>query len=342
MINKILEIIYAKIFVNIIVNRSTTSVYVEVTNKNGIVDSKESEFETITIDENMFNFIKSYIDNTPFFYISILDTSIDQGAVPTCTKIDMPKFYIPETSKHICVEDKWAYYSSKYDLNKTESTYKDIGIDFIFSPFSVLSIFFADKINSNLSIFVLVQESYLSLAIFDNSALLFAKHLDMEHEDDDAEELLMGSNLDEDEEEEDFDLDDNVNLDDLDVDDDISSLDDFGDIEDLGDMDDIDEFSEDQEMDELVEVEEKIISTDTSTEGFNEDYQRYSLIQGAINSFYKDSKYESKFVETIYIADSVGVTSDLKRYLEEEMFLSVYVRRIDLGAEICEMAKAEI
>ena len=65
------------------------------------------------------------------------------------------------------------------------------------------------------------------------------------------------------------------------------------------------------------------------------------LIQSSINRFYKGFLYDSKFIESAYIADSIGMRGDLKRYLEEEMFLSVFVRHLDLYAEVCEAAKAE-
>ncbi|PHS57496.1 MAG: hypothetical protein COB17_05810 [Sulfurimonas sp.] len=342
MINKILEAIYTKIFVNIIISSTKTSVYIEVCNKNGTSYSAEKLFDTRTINDLMYNFIKSYIEESPFYYMSILDNSPSQGAIGSCLKDKMKKFHDIDTSRYVCVSNKWAYYSSKYDLNQIENNYKDIGVDFIFSPFAILSLFFKDKIDTSLSMYVLIEDNFLSLCVFDNSELLFARQLDMENDKDSEEDILLNSALDD--EEFDLDLGDSVNLDNLDVDDDLDSLDDFGDIEDLDTVEEIDEFSEEED---IYEIEEEVVKgvpslLDSDSEGFNDDYQRYSLIQGAINSFYKDSKYESKFVETVYIADNIGVSSDLKKYLEEDMFLSVYVRQIDLGSEICEMAKAEL
>ena len=78
------------------------------------------------------------------------------------------------------------------------------------------------------------------------------------------------------------------------------------------------------------------------SDGMNEDFQRFSLIQSAVNTFYKDEKFESEFIENIYIGDGVGVSSDLKRYLEEEMFLNVYIRHLDLAGELCTIAKMEL
>jgi len=89
------------------------------------------------------------------------------------------------------------------------------------------------------------------------------------------------------------------------------------------------------------EVEEQEMPTHES-DGFNEDYQRFLLIQSSINNFYKDEKYESAFIQNVYMADGVGISLDLKRYLEEEMFMDVYTRRIDLPSSLCNMAKLEL
>ena len=69
---------------------------------------------------------------------------------------------------------------------------------------------------------------------------------------------------------------------------------------------------------------------------------RFLLIQSAVNKFYKDDRFKSEFVEAVYIADGVGISKDLKKYLEEEMFLSVYVRHINLAHELCNTAKLEL
>jgi len=196
-----------------------------------------------------------------------------------------------------------------------------------------MSKFFKDKIDSTLSMFVLIEDNYLSMSIFDNSKLLYGEYLDMEHHKDD--ELLMDSSLDEDE---DISLED-INLDEIDVENDIEALDDFANIEDLDISGDIDEFSEAQEIEEIIHNDD---DDEISSDGFNEDYQRFLLIQSSLNSFYKDDKYESQFIESVYVADGVGVSSDLKGYLEEEMFLSVYVRKIKRSTEVYDMAKAEI
>jgi len=209
----------------------------------------------------------------------------------------------------------------------------------LFSPFSIISNFFKDKIDSNLAMYVLIQEDSMSFSIFEDSKLIFGEHIDMQNSIIEDERLLeedMELDLDDD-----TSLDESIDLDDINVDNVIEDIEDFSDIEDLDSIEDIDEFSKTQDIEEeLHEIEE--ISEDVAEEGFNEDYERFSFIQTSLSSFYNDTKYESKFIENIYIADAVGVSNELKHYFEEEMFLNVYIRHLDLNVEVSNLAKMEI
>jgi hypothetical protein len=49
----------------------------------------------------------------------------------------------------------------------------------------------------------------------------------------------------------------------------------------------------------------------------------------------------SRFVETVCIADSQGGSEELKRYLEEELFLNVLVRKVDVIESIHALAIQE-
>ncbi len=334
MLGKLFEKLYLKVFVNIVVQRSTTVVYIELHNSKGMLENFEEIFQTTQLNNKIYDFISSYTSETPYYYVSVLDSSKEQGAVHSCNTRTMANFFDLNISKYRCYDDKWAFYTSKSELSRLQKEYKEIGLDFIFSPFVLLTYFFKDKIDTHLAMFILIEENYVTLSVFDNSKLLFAKHLDMQNNED-SSELMIEDNSDDDL---DLDLDASVDLEDIDVLDDLDDLDDLGDIEDLDSIEEIEEFAED----EIDEIEAESHGEDAEPGEFNEDYQRFSLIQSAINRYYKDDKYNSQFIEAVYIADGVGVSGDLKRYLEEEMFLSVYVRNIDLCVEVCELAKAEL
>ncbi len=335
MLGRFFESLYNKVFVNIVVNGSTTDVYIEIHAQRGAVENVEDSFNTTKMNKEMLEFITSYTEESPFFYISVLDMSPSQGAIPTCSKNRLSYYYDISASEYKCHDEKWAYYTSKSDLYDIERNYKDIGVDFVFSPFSVLANFFKDKIDTHLAMYILIQEEFLSLSVFDNSKLLFSQHLNMEHIHEN-EDLLMYDN------DEDLDLEDGIDLEDIDVDDGDNSMDDFGDIEDLDSLEEIEEFSDNKDVEEEFYHEEEEALTDSNEDTFNDDYQRFTLIQSSVNHFYKDDKYESKFIENVYVADCVGISSDLKRYLEEEMFLNVYVRHVELAAEVSELAILEV
>lgn len=330
-LDKISEFLYPKIFINIIASKDSSIVFVEAYSKNKLVSSDEESFDTSTINTKMIEYIENYTCQTPYFYTSILDKSIDQGIIPTCKDI---KKYVNSTSiTSICENKKYAYYTSQYALKELKNEYKTIGLDFIFSPFTILNKFFGDKTDNNLAIFLLIENDAISLSVFNNAKLLFAQRLDMK------EETISDSlSIDDDNEDIDISLDlEDVNLDDIEVED-TNDLDGFGDIEDLDIGLDIEEFSEEEDIDDNFDD----INEEISADDFNEDYQRFIIIQDSINAFYKDDKYESEFIEDIYIADGIGISTDLKKYLEEEMFLNVVVRKIDIAQELSDIAKAEL
>ena len=346
MFSKLFEILYDKILINIVISSTKTIIYVEIVASKKVKKRDKAEFKTTSLNDDIIEFINGYVAQSPFFYISLLDTSANQGAVPTCLRTKLPLYDVDiESYESLCINNNWSCYTSREDIYEVEKKYEDIGLDFIFSPFVLLSFIYKEKIDSNLAMFILVEDNYLSLSVYNKGELLFSEHLDLEHSKDGDDMLLY-------EEEEELSLDDSSDddldvLDDIEPIEDLDSLDDLGDIEDLDSLDDIDDFATTADIEEELLQEEEELKEDSSkkeesTGSFNEDYQRFGLIQSSIKKFYSDDRYNSEFIESVYIADGVGVSSDLKNYLEEEMFLTVYIRHIELGEVLCSIAKKEL
>jgi hypothetical protein len=339
-LGKVLESLYLKVFITIVKKHQSMLVYIELYSKKGVIESVEEEFETIEFSADIVTFIDHYKQETPYYYIAFLDDTALQGALPTCNKSHFSRYLDPIGISDRCYHDKWSYYTQESTLLELQKRFAPVGVDFLFSPFVVLANFFKDKITKQIALFVLIEEDYLSLAVFRESQLLFAEHLELQRGDD-AEDILLNDDL-----EEDLDLvsdeeDVGIDLDDIDVESPQESLEELGDIEDLDTLEEIEEFSENKDLEEeLLESDEELHE---GNEGeFNEDYQRFSLIQTAVAHYYKDDHYESEFIENIYMADTIGVSNDLKRYLEEEMFLNVYIRQADLTVEVCDLIKEEL
>ena len=335
MFGKIFESLYLKVFVNIIVSNTKTTVYIENISNNKHVNKVENVFETTALTTELEHFILKYVDESPYFYISILNSSHHQGAIPTCLKSKYFYYEDVSESKIVCIDKKWSTYTPKKELSSLEIKYKKIGLDFIFSPFTILSSFFKKEILKDVALYILLEEQNISLSIFQNGELLYSQYLNVEDRVEDDANLLTY----------DVDLDDGVDLEDVDALEHIDMFDDFADIEDLDDIDDIDEFSDAKDIDDdfsSFEAEETISSDGVGDDTFSVDYQRFSLIQNSVNSFYSDEKYESVFLENIYIADSTGVGAGLSQYLEEEMFLTVHFRVINLGSALMQSAQEEL
>jgi len=339
---KIIASLYDKVFINIVSQYTKTVLYIEVVGSKGVKSRVYKEFSHTQPFHDIVHFVQEYQRISPFSYVSFLDASDMQGALPTCDKERLSYYYDLSTSLVQCYENRWLYYTSKSDIEALKKSYETFGVDFVFSPFLLVHNFFQDKVGGDVGLYVLIEHHAISLTIFKENQLLFAKYLEVEHPGDVIHfEDEEGLNIEDEESLED--LDEGIDLEDIEIDDDeIETLEDFGDIEDLDSVEDIEDFAEHQdEQEELLEYEEMEVEQkvhDTTSE----DYQRFSLIEKGVGTFYSDTRYESEFLENIYIADSVGVSADLRKYLEEEMFLNVYIRKIDIGAEICELAKEEL
>lgn len=335
---KFLESLYIKAFINIVVDRQGTTVFIETYKKQTLQETYEESFNVFSMDEKILEYIQTFIKETPFYYISYLDNSTSQGAIPTCAKNEMALYHDLSASEYKCQDKIWTYYTGKTDLYEIEKIYKEIGLDFIFSPFALVSNFFKDKIKEYFAGYILIQEDLITFTVFENSALLYAESIRMEvfETDEVLEEILIEDELDIIDE-----IEDGIDLDDISAIDELDSLDDFGDIEDLDSLDDIDNFDESEDIEEEFNEEVEAITQETHEPGLTEDYQRFTSIQNAINRYYHDDRYDSEFLETIYIADSVGVSTVLKQYFEEEMFINVYVRSIDIGQEVSLLSRKE-
>jgi len=331
--------LYNNVYINILQSSNNINVYVEEISYNGSSENFEKNFKS-SERSAMLEFVVANMKRSPINYVSILDPSLTQGAAPACTPKEIEKYCDLEEYEYVCVDDSWSYYTSKFDLLELKGRYNKTGLDFVFSPFYMLENFYKDKVKGEISLFILVNEDYMSLSIFEKSNLKYASLLDLQQESESDDELIM----DEDDEEE-LILDEiqsnSVDLEGIDVDDDIEGLDDFDDLDDLDGFDDLDDFEDSEDLDETYEDNDKPVEDIIEGDTFGDDYHRFALIQSAVNNFYKDPKFDSEFIQHAYIADGISLSPEFKRFLEEEMFLNVVIRKIDIEQELCDLAKVE-
>ncbi len=342
-----LERLFKKIFVAIISGKEGYDIQSMVVKNKKTLHKEIRHFEGDVPSAVMIRYINDVIDPSPFFYISTLNVHANQGAYDGCSK---PSEHLQNQDtvgiQTLCREEKWTQYAAHDALYQLRSHYNAIGIDFIFSPFSMIEYYFADKIKSSFALYAFGMPELFSIAIFDGGKLEYAHHyargssksITMEEEVSTLEfaspalgdENTEGAIL----------LDDIEDLDDLDL---LDDLDSFGDIANLDDLEEVSEFSEDTPTPEekRQERERNANAVKDEIDASSEEYQRFEFIQKTLQRFYASSHCHNRFVETVCIADTSTGGDELKRYLEEELFLNVLIRKVDVCEGINALAQAE-
>lgn len=343
-----LERLFQKIFVAIVANKSGYDIQSLVVKNKKILRKESRHFEGDSPSDVMLRYINEVIDPSPFFYISTLNLHANQGAYEGCSK---PSEHLQNKDvvgiQTLCRDQKWTQYTSQDALYQLRTHYSAVGIDFIFSPFSMIEYYFADKIKNSFALYAFGVPEFFSVAIFDEGKLEYAHHYATAASkdatiDDEVLGIGFGSPSLGDESSEGSILLDNIeDLEDLDLLDDFDTL---GDIADLDDLEEVSEFSEDAPTPEEKRSERERNSSNIKSEldASSEDYQRFEFIQKTLERFYLSEYCQNRFIETVCIADSSGSGSELKRYLEEELFLNVLIRKVDVCEGINALAQAEV
>jgi hypothetical protein len=340
----VIERFYRKIFIAIVQDGGGYDVRIVLQKKAKTLSKEGKRFEGESSYSDLRTCIRKYCEESPLHYVALLNLKSKQGALPECFGHTTDELEEISAAKTLCRNGEWLLYTSLRELDSLQGEYKGIGLDFIFSPFSILEHFFADKIKGSFALYALALNDSFSVALFEEGKLEYAHHYPMHEEkslsieDETLDSFAVGIKM-EDEIEKGISLDDIESLDDLDI---LEELEDLSNIEDLDSLDDIVEFSEDE-----LTFEEKRLSSPKGDsmkkqmDQFNKDYHRFELIQRTLIRFYGGERCRNRFVETVYIADGYGSGSELKRYLEEELFLNVLIRHIDVADEVVALSILE-
>ncbi|MBV5335223.1 MAG: hypothetical protein JZU49_05400 [Sulfuricurvum sp.] len=340
--------LFQKIFVAIISDKDGYDIQTIVVKKKKTLHKESRHFEGDVPSPVMIRYINDVIDPSPFCYISTLNLHANQGAYVGCSK---PAEALQNQDtvgiQTLCRDEKWTQYASQDALYQLRSHYNTIGLDFIFSPFSMIEFYFADKIKNSFALYAFGMPELFSVAIFDDGKLEYAHHYARGSSksatiDEEVSEMeFTSSSLGHEVAEGTILLDDIEDLEDLDL---LDDLDSFGDIADLDDLDEVSEFSDDTLTPEEIrqERDHNTNAVKNEIDDSSEEYARFEFIQKTLQRFYASSHCHNRFIETVCIADSSSGGDELKRYLEEELFLNVLIRKVDVCEGINALAQAEV
>ena len=100
------------------------------------ITSYKKEFET---KEELFKEIEDIKEDYAQYFISTIIDTINQGVIPSCEKNEYKKKEIDiENIKYICVNNKYSFYVSLYDLINIKKEYNP---DFLYSVFATIDFY---------------------------------------------------------------------------------------------------------------------------------------------------------------------------------------------------------
>jgi hypothetical protein len=141
----VIERFYRKIFIAIVQDGGEYQVRIVAQKKKQFLYTKERSFDGEFALRDMNTYIQKYTEETPLHYIALLNPTPKQGALNGCSHHSIEDMEELSGAKTLCRENKWLLYTSLRELDVLQEEYKKIGLDFIFSPFSVIEHFFRSE-----------------------------------------------------------------------------------------------------------------------------------------------------------------------------------------------------
>lgn len=174
---RFLESFLPKLFITLIPSSSGVRVYGELRKKGRVL--KRFEEQRIAFGEALEKEVKKLERESALSYIALLETEASQGVLHSCRDAEGSDL---SSVEKVCIEKRWGLYIDKDDLFERQKSYKKIGLDLLFSPFSLLAGFYEEELAENDGLYLLLTEDFLIAAVFKENALLFGEQRLMHEE----------------------------------------------------------------------------------------------------------------------------------------------------------------
>jgi hypothetical protein len=137
----------------------------QIYKNNKLLEENSFEFEE---KKELIKKIEELSSDIPQTYISTIIQTANQGVISTCNKKEFSNYGIEvENIKYVCINNKYAIYTSLYDLMEL----KKLNIDFIYSAFALIDYKAAKKINT---LYILTMNEQFYLLIYHKNIPIFS------------------------------------------------------------------------------------------------------------------------------------------------------------------------
>jgi len=334
---------FTNLFISIVEGEDSYRLFCKVLKNNKLLNKFDKTFEIAPNDEKLDSTIEDYIislqEKYNTVYVALLLNSMGQGAIKGTHDTDFQKFSVHSNSVKTVKFKSWSSYVSYIDLNWIQKTYKDIGLDFVYSPFVILyNLLSGYKLKHNLTLYILNQEASITIGIFKGDTLCFGAFYKVDND----VKLSVSMDIDDWGDAEEENSESMVELDDLDSDK-LLNLDELGELDALNDESDDEKFSDLKDEDNLDNLS-SLESEDSGIEDlelYGRDLDIFNFLQKALGEYYKNDIYESDFIEDAIIFDGYDIGQEMIHRIEDDLMLSLEIHKVDIAEVVCDLSLKE-
>ncbi len=169
---KFLEALLPKVYITLIPTETGTQLYGEL-RKNA---KTLKRFDTQDFEQKgeLFEAIKRMKRESALSYVALLESEGEQGLFADDGEEDL------SSVETIRLANAFELYLRKDDLYERQQAFKEVGLDLIFSPFSLLYNFYEATLLSNDGLYLLLEERRVFAAIIKEGVILFSEQVIMQ------------------------------------------------------------------------------------------------------------------------------------------------------------------
>ncbi len=341
---------FSNLFISIVPRDGGYVVYGKAIKRAKVIATFERKFEVSResndLDEAIEDYLLSLQEKYQFVYFSLFLDSLGQGAIKGIETKDFEKFSVDPNSVKSVPFNTWSVYASFIDINWANNVYKNIGLDFIYSPFVVLYYLLSQQRPQKKTVlYLLNQQNSIALGIFRDGILCFGVFSKIEN-DTNLDELNAVSDWEEEEEETDVSEDAKTSESHQEDEEEFLALDDLADLDSDEKPTRKEEFLDESEADDdnteqNYEGEDNDIDI-SGIELYGRDIKIYKFLSRAIREYYENPLYESDFVSKMVIYDDYEMSQEIVQSIKNELFLSLEIHKVNMGETVCDMSIKEV
>ena len=127
------------------------------------------------LDKSLENYLNSLQEEYQFVYIAFLLHSLGQGAISGTGNASFHKHNVDlQNVHHVSLYNQWSAYASYIEIKWAKNLFSEVGLDFVYSPFVVLSDFVvSQKLKNKPTCYLLNCQDFFILAVFEERQLHF-------------------------------------------------------------------------------------------------------------------------------------------------------------------------